>query len=293
MRVFHVAEAPTVIRPMLREVYTSQHVVDYFGPLPEETTIVRVKALAQWLRLEKLRAQLTARHTVEIAKLFRRAAADTADFYQRVPAEASLFEHVGNFLRTPLERLLVSLYSDAGLTVAPIVDSFVRLRRKDLEILTLNQLPFYREWMIQTAAQMVTRVTQNTIRNIARIIDDSVRRELSIDATAAMLRTAHGFSELRAQRIARTEVIAASNSVMYHATQRFYNTGDATKDWLATNDKRTRPTHVRAGSTQKDIEFHKDFNVGGFPALFPGDARLPAKERVQCRCTVIYHTTIV
>lgn len=95
-----------------------------------------------------------------------------------------------------------------------------------------------------------------------------------------------GVSEARAQAIARTEVISASNAgSLVTAT----GLSVETKTWLATADVRTRPTHRSADG--QTVELDDLFSVGGFPAQYPGDPRLPPEENVNCRCTVIYGET--
>jgi len=57
------------------------------------------------------------------------------------------------------------------------------------------------------------------------------------------------------------------------------------KQWLATEDNRTRPTH-RAADKQRTL-LSEPFTVGGARLLFPGDPRGPAGEVINCRCTML------
>lgn len=58
------------------------------------------------------------------------------------------------------------------------------------------------------------------------------------------------------------------------------------KKWLSAHDPRVRPTHVLADSTPP-IPLSQDFVVGGEVCSYPHDARLSAKEAVNCRCVAI------
>lgn len=92
----------------------------------------------------------------------------------------------------------------------------------------------------------------------------------------------------RARTVARTETMGAVNAGVYRgavldAEQR----GDPApfKQWIATEDKRTRPTH-NAADMQRTL-MSEPFRVGGAQLLFPGDPRGPAQEVINCRCTML------
>lgn len=58
-----------------------------------------------------------------------------------------------------------------------------------------------------------------------------------------------------------------------------------TKTWITSRDPRVRPSHAAIdGATVKQGE---DFDVGGWPAAYPKDPRLPPEESIQCRCMVV------
>lgn len=93
-----------------------------------------------------------------------------------------------------------------------------------------------------------------------------------------------GLVSKRATVIARTEVIGASNagSVAQMRTTRL----DATKEWLSTEDQRTRPTHRVADGAVVDI--NEKFMIGGYPLDHPHDQNGPPGETINCRCTLIW-----
>lgn len=65
------------------------------------------------------------------------------------------------------------------------------------------------------------------------------------------------------------------------------------KDWYAILDDVTRPTHVVADRTQRDIPVNQPYKVGQGFMMFPGDRSLgaKAKEIINCRCVSIYKTS--
>lgn len=93
-----------------------------------------------------------------------------------------------------------------------------------------------------------------------------------------------GLTEKRATVVARTEVISASNAGSLAMVQYADFTG--TKTWLATEDHRTRPTHVIAEGQTVGLE--ENFSVGGSSLQFPGDPSGAPEEVIQCRCTLTY-----
>lgn len=109
----------------------------------------------------------------------------------------------------------------------------------------------------------------------------------SIPKLAARVRDAVGVTEGRARMIARTEVHGARNTVAMGTMQRFESaygipSGVMRKEWQATEDPRTRPTHHEAD--RQTVPFTEPFTVGGFPLQFPGDPTGPASEVINCRC---------
>lgn len=92
----------------------------------------------------------------------------------------------------------------------------------------------------------------------------------------------------KAQRIARTETSGALNGGSYWGAlanaeifgERLY------KQWLSTDDERTRPTHVAAEGQIRRIAV--PFVVGGAPLRHPSDPLGLPHETIQCRCTALY-----
>lgn len=85
----------------------------------------------------------------------------------------------------------------------------------------------------------------------------------------------------RSLRIARTEVVSASNVgslLSYRAA------GIKTKRWLTANDELVRPTHQAAEG--QEVGINESFQVGGDWLDHPGDPSGSPEEIINCRCTV-------
>lgn len=92
----------------------------------------------------------------------------------------------------------------------------------------------------------------------------------------------------RARTVARTETIGAVNAGVFRgAALEAQARGDVApfKQWIATDDKRTRPTHDEADKQRTLLS--EPFVVGGARLLFPGDPRGPAAEVINCRCSLL------
>ena len=91
----------------------------------------------------------------------------------------------------------------------------------------------------------------------------------------------------RAETIARTELTQAANVADVDA---LYEVGAKFKKWISYKDDRTRGTHKHLDG--KVIPLQDDFKwsspgKGEVSANAPGDRRLPAQERINCRCSVV------
>jgi SPP1 gp7 family putative phage head morphogenesis protein len=86
----------------------------------------------------------------------------------------------------------------------------------------------------------------------------------------------------RTEMIARTETLRASNS----SSEEIYREwGSPQKEWLSTQDDRTRPDHIEADGQIVGID--ESFSVGGEALQYPGDPNASPDQTVNCRCTVL------
>lgn len=86
----------------------------------------------------------------------------------------------------------------------------------------------------------------------------------------------------------RANLIALNEANWKWNNQEFFEAKEKnkTKIWHTALDERVRATHIVLEGVQISID--EDFDVGGFPASYPLDERLPISETANCRCTVEY-----
>ena len=145
-------------------------------------------------------------------------------------------------------------------------------------------------WSVQGVREAVRAMPSDApLSRISEIVLGSMNRSRSqgfgVDRTARMVRVALiGESQvvgLEAAQLDSTTIVNLASS-----TTASMSGVVGRKQWLATNDLRVRPTHRAAAGQTVPIE--QPFLVGGESGMFPGDPSFSAKERVNCRCTLIY-----
>ncbi len=143
-------------------------------------------------------------------------------------------------------------------------------------------------------AQRVVGVSDTTKQAIREVVAEGIREGHTMHDIARSIRAAYGaFSGYRAERIARTEVVGASNAGSQMAAQ---VTGLVlNKEWISTRDERTR------GADPKDEFDHvsvdgqvqpmgQPYVVSGEELQFPGDGQSGASAGnvINCRCVEGY-----
>ncbi len=92
------------------------------------------------------------------------------------------------------------------------------------------------------------------------------------------------FSRGRSATIARTET---HNAASYATHEQHKGLGlEFRKQWVSTNDDRTRSEHGAANG--QVVGMDEPFTIGGAKMEYPGDPKGGAKNVINCRCVVMY-----
>jgi HK97 family phage portal protein len=140
-----------------------------------------------------------------------------------------------------------------------------------------------RTWLADQGAKRVVGVGETTKDKIRRELAAGTDAGESIHQLAKRLQSLYSeFSMVRAERIARTEVISASNLGSQTAARS--TNLPLEKEWIATFDDRTREAHSMAHGQRRDMD--QPYIVKGQRLMFPGDGSLGASadNLIQCRC---------
>ena len=146
-----------------------------------------------------------------------------------------------------------------------------------------------RDYAQTIAAQKITGIQDVTRRQVQGAISAGIDAGESMPQIATRIRAEYRqFNAVRAIRIARTEVIAASN---LGSRAGALSTGlNLDHEWLsAMQPNRTRDDHMAANGQRVPIDL--PFEVGGYLLMFPGDSSrgAAAEEVINCRCTEVYN----
>jgi uncharacterized protein with gpF-like domain len=193
-----------------------------------------------------------------------------------------------------LHNILKALYYEVASEHGPRVRKSI-IEQKDNTVIgfsekMINLMKSFYEIDILNHALDITETTKNKLRII---MIKAEQEGLSIDSTVALINSSM-LTEIRARRIARTEIVTAANVAGKIAAK---DTGlKLRKEWLSTMDNRTRKHHINIDGAIVGID--ELFNLGnGVLMDTPGDRggkngqlKTPAKEVVNCRCTTLYLT---
>jgi uncharacterized protein with gpF-like domain len=135
-------------------------------------------------------------------------------------------------------------------------------------------------WLDTWLEGMAERTTQSSRDQILAMILEAQNDAESLDELANRL--VGVFDEWgtdRAKLLAENETAALGNAASMGA---FKLWNQPMKEWVTRRDNRVREAHAMIDGQRRLI--HEDFDVGGWPAQYPKDWRLPARLSVNCRC---------
>lgn len=241
---------------------------------------------------------------VEYWKAFERKRESFDNKYERVFRKAireqlKVFENAGTIgeLRKeirdePIKEAFVQLYTEVG-------DSFARSTYSGLKKMPspeFKQDPVWiermRKYALIDASKRIVGIKNTTKEKINSIIVAGLEEGLGVEQIRAQIIGTTSLGPLagtvaqRARRIARTEIVSASNAGSLEGAK---STGlNFDKQWLSTIDGRTRDDHIIADG--QVVGKDEPFLVSGDELQYPGDPAGSAGNVINCRCTQIYIT---
>jgi len=139
----------------------------------------------------------------------------------------------------------------------------------------------------------IKKVLQTTVDWVNTITDEALAEGLSTDQAASRIVDGwsdpeSGISRGRAERIARTETLSASNAGGHQGA---LDSGvDMKKFWISTLDGRVRDAHDTGQNPSLAVPIKLDgfFIVDGEQLSYPGDPSGSAGNVINCRCVEGY-----
>lgn len=119
-------------------------------------------------------------------------------------------------------------------------------------------------------------------------LHDGMMAGESIEQLAARVAQSFESGEARARTIARTESVGALNTGTMDGVRALGDFGPAFKEWLATDDERTRDDHYEADKQRVAVDEPFIVGLDGEELDYPGDPAGSPGQIVNCRCTVTF-----
>lgn len=292
----YIADLPPVLRQWVRRLYASLPCETHHKTvrIPLVFNSGEIRRLQEWKSFDSRRKQFEKTATREMFKLLTTVKKKTIETYRLTPRSVNI---VLQITQQELKRRLPVWYNDTYVTVER---AFLNKPRENVkaikadagDIIDVFDLPELVEWNEAVMAERIVQVSRYTMDVVKRVVTGAIDAGTAIDIVAMRLESIFAFSRVRAERIARTEIVGVSNAANFYGAVRLIPDLE-TKNWISTGDRRTRPTHRTAGASQRDVPYNKPFEVGGSLLMFPGDPSLgaAAKEIINCRCGVTFGTS--
>ena len=231
-----------------------------------------------WNKIENLRGPHYRRYNAAMGRYFRKIGAKIAD----IDTDSAML------LRLEAHAIIdnAGLYKIIGDNDAKTIGDFGKRSYNELSSSKAFDIFAFGLWNFIMNRAFMTAVKIDTSSKffMDRLIDKSIEEGLGIPQVAGLIGQFFKTSKERALRIARTEVVSASNLGSFEGAKQ---TGlELNKFWIATRDKKTRPTHRKADG--QTVKMNERFRVGRAALLYPGDKDGPPGEIINCRCAVGY-----
>lgn len=197
----------------------------------------------------------------------------------------------------------IDLYSEVGVDFAnDTYSSIAPPQKSDKDIVEYQWRENMRKYVLDEVANRITLITNTTEKEFKRIVNNVVQQAQedgqSVQDAAREIQKQIGFSNsYRAVRIARTEIVSASNHGSLIGAK---STGlQLKKVWIATRGDRTRDAHkdMDGRSVNMNEKFRVDvydgkIKIGDELLEHPGDPKGSAGNVINCRCTQGYERII-
>jgi len=149
----------------------------------------------------------------------------------------------------------------------------------------------FRDYALNYVYSIQRELNDTTIRIITEALGDINALGLDRNGSIRLFeRTLDGKLKLRSKTISRTEATTLANLGKDVGARSWIEEqgGQGYKVWLGRNDPRERPSHIHENDTIIPIDEEYVLSAEGQAsenATRPGDVKLTAKNRINCRCT--------
>lgn len=235
---------------------------------------------------DKLQRSLTKTYWRKARKALAQTTAGIIEMSREMQPEALRMMVNGTKSNEYIRTYIIELWGNVGNQFAKDIQDRI-FNRKD-EILWEEM---FRNYMFERSLLKANSILNTQQMEINRIIDIVLNEgerlgwgieQISEEITRQLKRDFTVIQNYHAERIARTEVIGASNRGSYESA--LFSGVNMRKAWLTSGLPGVRDSHLfyeSLGYVSMDYEY----NTG---LKFPGDPNADVSEIANCRCTIVY-----
>ena len=242
-----------------------------------------------WMKTDRKRSGYEKLYSKKLQQVLYQQFKDVAD---RITPHNYTSELVLNEItESDIKPTFISLYRNVGVEFAR--GTYSENKSKSEEQYEDTWTTYMNNYAQTTAGERITSITEETKRIILKFIraqiDEGVNEGYGTDVIArniqkTLLEQGVEIARWRAKRIARTEVVGASNVGAMEGARSLGQ--QMTKMWIATRDARTRDMHAAAEGLT--VALDDRFDVGGEMLDCPGDPSGSPENVINCRCAVAF-----
>ena len=129
------------------------------------------------------------------------------------------------------------------------------------------------------------KYANNTTKRIRKDINKLLNQNKSLNTIEKSIKQKYAVKTSVVQRNLDTELHAQVETVKLEMSKQ---AGYTHKTWKTQGDSKVRKTGFHKKVSNQRVPIDSDFVAGGHRASRAGDPRLPAGERIRCRCYIIY-----
>ena len=251
-----------------------------------------------WTKFERLRRGLDTKYSSLFQKAISKEMRKVARDLQLMGPSATLSMMGSYAWSDELMKIMNELYRETAVIFGNASYRAVRNQsRKAADPFGLNT--YFISQIVQFLAlygfQLIADMTQTSKKKLTDIITQGVQEGLGIDEMVRIITSDDelGYSAMRAKRIARTEVMRASNYAALQGAKS--HNFEVDKVWIAARDSRTRRiprnTYDHLHMDGQQVAYDQPFTSTGKKgdtvlAVAPGDPTAPAGFTINCRCAI-------
>jgi hypothetical protein len=201
-------------------------------------------------------------------------------------------------IRNKIESVFIDIYQLTGVAFAK--KEVEQLQKKGMktkdsfEVLESQWMRHMREFVIGRCGLKIQKSTRTLFEDIERITRQTIQSGINegwgpVKVAEEIMKQQTQIDRYRAMRIARTEVVGASNEGSYTGAGAFST--KVRKIWLATLDGKTRESHIEMNNERAEYSepFTVPLEMGGADEMqYPGDPDGSPENVIQCRCGIAY-----